>query len=70
MVAPTCPENSTLEVCNLIDEGTTGMAVGMDRLGMPLGKFLLILGIVVSVIGLFGALIVVIKRGITNTKYK
>ena len=67
MVA-TCPENSTLQICDLIDEAGTGIGVLTDRIALPLGTFLLILSIVLGVGGLIGALISVIKGHIGGGK--
>lgn len=65
-----CPENSTLEVCDLIDEAGTGIAVLTDRLAIPLGTFILILVIVGAVAGFFGAIIAVIVGSIKRIKMK
>jgi len=60
-----CPENSTLEICDLLSETGTGIGEFAEGARQPLGKFILFLALIGAIVGLVVAVIFVIKKSLT-----
>ncbi len=61
-----CPENSTLEICDMLSETGAGIGEFAENSRQPLGKFILFLAIIGAIVALVLGIVYVIKKSITK----
>ncbi len=57
-----CPQNSTLEVCDLLSESGIGIGTFIEELRSPLGQFILVFAVIAGIAGLISGFIFLIRR--------
>ena len=57
----TCPANSTLEICDLLEESGTGLGIFLDAVRNPIVKFVLAVALIGGIVGIFVAVALLIK---------
>ena len=63
----TCPENSTLEICSLLEESGTGLGIFLEAIRNPIVKFVLAIALIGGIIGIFVAVALLIKKRVTGS---
>ncbi len=59
-----CPENSTLEICDMLSETGNGIGEFAEGSRQPLGKFILFLAIIGAIVALVLGVVYAIKKSI------
>ena len=57
-----CPANSTLGVCDVLDETGNGIGVMVDALRLPVGQFVLFLAIIGAVVALILGIVFAVRK--------